>query len=311
MRHLLVSGGFTYDPTVTLQDDPQSLVTFLNDRKGFCQQFASLMAVMLREIQIPARVGLGFTQGAPVQGETGTYVVTGHDLHSWVEVPFSGYGWLTFDPTPGGGFGDPSSLGYATLGPAPCSPARGDSCTVDPPPKHHHVTGPQPRPGGRKNLTNLIQGTSATPSTRRALGGITLSNLVTIAGVLGVLLAIGIPLLHWLRRRRRLHTAHDPRGLILATYDVFTDRARELGVGRSPGETPEEFRRKLAGADKLDGAAASLTRMTTEVVRAAYAAEEPDADTAASVRHDADEVLHAMRAATPLRDRVVGRYRSG
>ena len=99
--------------------------------------------------------------------------------------------------------------------------------------------------------------------------------------------------------------------MILATYDVFTDRARELGVGRSPGETPEEFRRKLAGADKLDGAAASLTRMTTEVVRAAYAAEEPDADTAASVRHDADEVLHAMRAATPMRERVIGRYRSG
>jgi hypothetical protein len=51
--------------------------------------------------------------------------------------------------------------------------------------------------------------------------------------------------------------------------------------------------------------------MTTEVVRAAYAAEDPDAATATSVRHDADEVLHAMRAATPFRDRVVGRYRSG
>ena len=42
------------------------------------------------------------------------------------------------------------------------------------------------------------------------------------------------------------------------------------------------------------------------MVRAAYAAEEPDADTAASVRHDADEVLHAMRAATPMRERVIG-----
>jgi hypothetical protein len=111
------------------------------------------------------------------------------------------------------------------------------------------------------------------------------------------------------RRRRRLRTAHDPRTLVLATYDVFTDRARELGVGRSPGETPDEFRRKLAATDTLDGANEPLARMTAEVVRAAYAADAPDPGTAASVRRDADEVLHALRAATPLRQRVLGRYR--
>ncbi len=310
MQHLK-SPLFTYDPNIDLQDNSQALADFLSQKKGFCQQFASLMAVMLRSIGIPARIGLGFTQGDPVANETGTYIVHGHDYHSWVEVPFEGYGWLTFDPTPG--FDDPSSLSYAKFTSAvqQCSPAQGHNCSGS---KGDGTRTNRPGPihvgDVKAGITNGIQGGSqSTP--RRALGGITLPNLVTIAGVLGVLLAIGIPLLHWLRRRRRLHTAHDPRGLILATYDVFTDRARELGVGRSPGETPEEFRRKLAGADKLDGAAASLTRMTTEVVRAAYAAEEPDADTAASVRHDADEVLHAMRAATPMRERVIGRYRSG
>ena len=311
MQHLK-SPAFTYDPNIDLQDNSQALADFLSQKKGFCQQFASLMAVMLRSIGIPARIGLGFTQGDPVANETGTYIVHGHDYHSWVEVPFEGYGWLTFDPTP-------RIRRTRRASATRSSPRRSNSALP-----RRATTAVAPRATGRgrtsqgpihvgdvkAGITNGIQGGSqSTP--RRALGGITLPNLVTIAGVLGVLLAIGIPLLHWLRRRRRLHTAHDPRGLILATYDVFTDRARELGVGRSPGETPEEFRRKLAGADKLDGAAASLTRMTTEVVRAAYAAEEPDADTAASVRHDADEVLHAMRAATPMRERVIGRYRSG
>jgi transglutaminase-like putative cysteine protease len=313
MQHLRVSGGFTYDPNVDLQDNPQSLADFLAQRKGFCQQFASLMAVMLRSIGIPARVGLGFTQGEPAANETGTYIVHGHDYHSWVEVPFNGYGWLTFDPTPG--FADPSSSSYARVGAStpPCIAVQGhETCGLHPGEgPGGGANNPIPHPGGVKGQVNAAQATAATASQRRALGGITLPNLVTIAAVLGLLLGIGIPLLHWLRRRRRLHTAHDPRGLILATYDVFTDRARELGVGRSPGETPEEFRRKLAGADKLDGAAASLHRMTTEVVRAAYAAEDPDAETAASVRRDADEVLHAMRAATPLRERVIGRYRSG
>jgi hypothetical protein len=311
MQHLRVSGGFTYDPNVDLQDNSQSLADFLIQRKGFCQQFASLMAVMLRSIGIPARIGLGFTQGEPDPNATGTYIVHGHDFHSWVEVPFNGYGWLNFDPTPG--FTDPSAS-YARLGSstAPCTAVQGhQTCRPHPHDQGEKQTNPVPHPGGVKGLVNAAQATAATSSTRRALGGITLSNLVTIAAVLGLLLAIGIPLMHWLRRRRRLHTAHDPRGLILATYDVFTDRARELGVGRSPGETPEEFRRKLAGADKLDGAAASLNRMTTEVVRAAYAAEDPDAGTVASVRRDADEVLHALRAATPLRERVIGRYRSG
>ncbi len=311
MQHLK-SPAFTYDPNIDLQDNSQALVDFLSEKKGFCQQFAGLMAVMLRSIGIPARIGLGFTQGDPVANETGTYIVHGHDYHSWVEVPFDGYGWLTFDPTPG--FADPSTLAYSRASTsAPCSVAQGHTCggsKGDGTGTGVNHQGPIHVGDVKAGITNRLQGGSQAPP-RRALGGITLSNLVTIATVLGLLLAIGIPLLHWLRRRRRLHTAHDPRGLILATYDVFTDRARELGVGRSPGETPEEFRRKLAGADKLDGAAASLNRMTTEVVRAAYAAEDPDAGTAASVRRDADEVLHAMRAATPLRERVIGRYRSG
>ena len=99
MQHLK-SPAFTYDPNIDLQDNSQALADFLSQKKGFCQQFASLMAVMLRSIGIPARIGLGFTQGDPVANETGTYIVHGHDYHSWVEVPFEGYGWLTFDPTP-------------------------------------------------------------------------------------------------------------------------------------------------------------------------------------------------------------------
>ena len=50
--------------------------------------------------------------------------------------------------------------------------------------------------------------------------------------------------------------------------------------------------------------------MTAQVVRAAYGAGEPEAGAPAAVRRDADEVLHALRAATPLRQRVLGRYRT-
>jgi hypothetical protein len=315
IMHHLRGPSFTYDATVNLQDNPQALADFLHDRHGFCQQFASLMTVMLRSLGIPARIGLGFTQGDPVANQTGTYIVHGHDYHSWVEVPFSGYGWLTFDPTPT--FTDPASLSYATSATDPqCIPGQGHNCDgLNPNQGNHqrtHGQGPIRNGDVKFGATSrLLQGAEApAPPGARALGGISLSD-VFIAGIaIAVLLAIGVPLWHWLRRRRRMHTARDPRTLVLATYDVFTDRARELGAGRSPGETPDEFRRRLTATDTLNGATEPLDRMTAQVVRAAYAADTPEADAAAAVRRDADEVLHALRAATPLRQRVLGRYRA-
>jgi transglutaminase-like putative cysteine protease len=311
IMHHLKSSAFTYDPNVNLQDNPQALADFLHERHGFCQQFASLMAVMLRLLGIPARVGLGFTQGQPVPDTTGMYIVHGHDYHSWVEVPFNGYGWLTFDPTPS--FNDPSAS-YATVSARQpyCPPVQGHTCGGSKGGGGGTQTGgrdPNIRKNSVKGTVNATQGAASTPRGPRALGGATWSNVLAIAAAIAVLLAIGIPLWHWLRRRRRLHSAHDPRTLVLATYDVFTDRARELGVGRNPGETPDEFRDKLAATDTLNGATESLDRMTAQVVRAAYAPGDPDAGAPSAVRRDADDVLHALRAATPLRQRVVGRYR--
>ncbi|HWC15241.1 MAG TPA: DUF3488 and transglutaminase-like domain-containing protein [Actinomycetota bacterium] len=65
---------------------------------GFCEQFASATAVMLRTLGIPARVAAGYTPGTrnPL---TGYYEVRASDAHSWVEVWFPRNGWYEFDPT--------------------------------------------------------------------------------------------------------------------------------------------------------------------------------------------------------------------
>jgi hypothetical protein len=57
------------------------------------------MALLLRMGGVPARVATGFTSGA-LDRSTGEYVVRDLDAHSWVEVWYSGIGWVTFDPTP-------------------------------------------------------------------------------------------------------------------------------------------------------------------------------------------------------------------
>jgi len=60
------------------------------------------MVVMLRTLGIQARNVNGFLGGQ--WNEFGSYlVVTQNEAHSWVEVWFPGYGWVTFDPTPAGG----------------------------------------------------------------------------------------------------------------------------------------------------------------------------------------------------------------
>ena len=72
---------------------------FLFDAKvGFCEQFASATAVMLRSLGIPARVITGYTPGTR-NPFTGYYEVKASDAHAWVEVWFPRYGWYEFDPT--------------------------------------------------------------------------------------------------------------------------------------------------------------------------------------------------------------------
>jgi protein-glutamine gamma-glutamyltransferase len=79
------------------------LVDFVvRTKQGYCQQYAGAMALMLRYLGIPARVGAGFTSGS-YDAEEGTWTVTDRNAHTWVEVWFRGYGWLPFDPTPGRG----------------------------------------------------------------------------------------------------------------------------------------------------------------------------------------------------------------
>ena len=65
---------------------------------GFCEQFASATAVMMRSLDIPTRVIAGYTPGTR-NPFTGYYEVKNSDAHTWVEVWFPKFGWYEFDPT--------------------------------------------------------------------------------------------------------------------------------------------------------------------------------------------------------------------
>jgi transglutaminase-like putative cysteine protease len=95
---LYLQRTFTYSERVPTRPIP--LMAFLyKDKRGYCQQFSGAMALMLRMAGIPARVAAGFSPGS-YNKDTGEYRVRDLDAHSWVEVWFTGIGWVPFDPTP-------------------------------------------------------------------------------------------------------------------------------------------------------------------------------------------------------------------
>ncbi|UDY37951.1 transglutaminase family protein [Dermatobacter hominis] len=72
---------------------------FLFESKvGWCEQIASSLVVMLREVGVPARLATGFAPGEE-DGASGRFVVRERDAHAWAEVWFPGVGWIPFDPT--------------------------------------------------------------------------------------------------------------------------------------------------------------------------------------------------------------------
>jgi len=82
---------------ITWRDNP--VEQFLFELKaGHCELFASSMVVLLRTLDIPARLVTGFYvhRYNPV---TGYFEVRESDGHAWVEAYLEPHGWVTFEPT--------------------------------------------------------------------------------------------------------------------------------------------------------------------------------------------------------------------
>lgn len=296
----LDGGDYSYSVNVPAS---MSLMQFLTETKtGFCQQFATAMAAMLRSLGIPARVAVGFTRGDYDEG-SGLYTVSSHDAHTWVEVRFPTHGWIPFEPTPGPR--NPAAASYqphvSTPGESGC---RGPECgTVQPPP---------PRGGSQQQVFDDPVSVGALPSiptvTVPAPSPWTPQRLLWIAVGLAALALLSVPPFRAWRRGRRLRRArHDPRQLILATYDVFTQRAGELGFVRNRGETLDEYRARVAASGRLrDG---HLDRLTRVASGAAYSPRAPGDEDARAASEDASQALKELRKGTSFAQRVTGAYR--
>lgn len=317
------SDGFQYSTDVDVADDPDALLTFLTQTKaGFCQQYATAMAVLVRELGLPARVAVGYQAGT--LQDDGRYLVQSDDAHAWVEVFFEGYGWLQFEPTPGHGT-HPNADPGTYLNPAKGSTnpdgtstdpgnnagvggANGTDCEAAATPRERQLcqieNRPQRGPGDFVPLPTV--GTTQTDGSGYSVPYRWIFLGLLIA--LGVLLIV-VPIAKSVWRRRLLRRSREPREHVLAAYRVFDGEAADLGLGRRDGETLDEHRARLAAAIAFtDG---HLGRLTTQATRAAYAAQAPTPEEAKASVEDAHRAIRELRKDAGLIRRIVGTYRPG
>lgn len=248
--------GFTYSTDVDYAADHDPISAFLEERQGFCQQFASTFALMARSIGLPARVAVGFTPGDSATTSSGatSYVVRGRHAHAWPEVRFEGVGWVAFEPTPGRG--NPDTTAYTgvppqqALGPAPAS----TTTTVTPAPAPA-LPGPTPTgsvpadttpssaapPSGSGGQPGGVDSESD-PGRRTDSGG---SDVwwVLAAAACATLIAVAAAARQHRHSRGPDPGGEDSRRVADAWRRATTDLAR-IGLAPAAAETPYEFARR-------------------------------------------------------------------
>ncbi|MFG6429009.1 transglutaminaseTgpA domain-containing protein [Roseateles sp. LYH14W] len=95
------ANDFTYTlaPGRYGEESPHVIDEFWLDRRlGFCEHFASAFVVLMRAMDVPARIVTGF-QGWDAEPQDGYLIVRNANAHAWAEYWVEGRGWLRSDPT--------------------------------------------------------------------------------------------------------------------------------------------------------------------------------------------------------------------
>jgi transglutaminase-like putative cysteine protease len=291
------TGGFTYSEQPGVTPGVPPLVGFVTEtHTGYCQHFAGAMALMLRMLGIPARVGAGFLSG---KLEGGRWVVTDHDAHTWVEVWFRGYGWLPFDPTPSRGrlsqVYSASSKGFN-----PRAAARLLAGVV---------TGGE---FGRATRFSGPPGLDANFRTPRSAADVGVRGLAPpppetnnhslplFLALLAAAIAASVVVAKTARRQLR-YVTRDPRRVAVACARELTDFLADQRISVSPGATLNELAETISSELAVDA------RPFADAAVSARFGRPDDAPRAARrARHELRELKRRLRRRIFLLDRARG-----
>jgi hypothetical protein len=94
----LRTGGYTYTLEPGVYGEHTADEFWFDRKQGFCEHIASAFVVLMRAMDIPARIVTGY-QGGELNPVDGYWVVRQSDAHAWAEVWLAGRGWVRVDPT--------------------------------------------------------------------------------------------------------------------------------------------------------------------------------------------------------------------
>ncbi|MGT2463915.1 transglutaminase family protein [Sinomonas atrocyanea] len=246
---------------------------------GDDEQYSVTMALMARQLGIPARVVMGFYPEKPQPA--GTKIdIKGKDVHAWVEVAFEGYGWVAFDPTP------PKNNVPIPPDPQAQSKPRPQVLQPPPPPQAPVELPPDSRPDvldqeQKKDNFWLILGPIL------AAVGI---GLIPIA-----VLALPLVLVAWLklRRRRRRLAAEHPAERVSGGWREYTNFATDLGASLDARSTRRETAAVLGEA--FPDSAGTTTMLARRADAAVFGAGRPSENEVDAYWADVDSSIEAMR----------------
>ncbi|MEZ0310090.1 MAG: transglutaminaseTgpA domain-containing protein [Ramlibacter sp.] len=87
---------YTLEPGVYGQHTADEF--WFDKKEGFCEHIASAFVVLMRAMDIPARVVTGY-QGGERNAVDDFWILRQSDAHAWAEVWLAGRGWVRVDPT--------------------------------------------------------------------------------------------------------------------------------------------------------------------------------------------------------------------
>lgn len=194
------------------------------NRRGYCDYYASAMAVLCRALGIPARIAQGYSPGE-YDSSLHRYVVRQLDAHAWPLLYFPGYGWIKFEPTssePAPQLVDSNQgNGPGTLVPLPGSVNE----------RNEDRYGPDEAADVLGDIEEAALGGNQT------LYGRLLRYALALAGIL--LGGILVTAIWWYLQLRRLSPA-------ARVYEQMRRLSRLAGVRHQPYQTPTEFGESLA-----------------------------------------------------------------
>jgi len=209
------------------------------DLVGDDEQFAVAMALMARQLDIPARVVMGFYDAdaeaaADAAGTvpSGPVEVRGADVHAWVEIAFAGIGWVPFDPLPDDDTPPQSSEARSEAQPQP------QQLLEPQPPEEPEEPPAQPLPEDAEE--DELETETEAAGQWLLIAAVALGGLLLLALPLVVIAAIKA------RRRARRRRATQQVERVLGGWAEVIDLGRDLGHEPPAGATRRETGRGLA-----------------------------------------------------------------